>query len=139
MPRITEQDLEAQLQRLESLTRDELAAEWVRAHGVPAPRQSSRTFLLKAVAHHLQVQVYGGMKLSTRKMLLRIAEQLRSGARITELTAPPPELKPGSRLIRAWRGDTHEVVVAPDGRFQWRGEQHGSLSSIAKTITGTGR
>jgi len=27
-------------------------------------------------------------------------------------------MKPGSRLIRAWRGETHEVVVTPDGRFQ---------------------
>src|SRR5215207_5231083 len=139
MPRITEQDLEAQLQRLESLTRDELAAEWVRAHGVPAPRQSSRTFLLKAVAHHMQVQVHGGMKLSTRKMLLRIAEQLRSGVPLTDLPAPPPELKPGTRLIRASHGENHEVVVAADGRFHWRGRRHRSLSSIATTITGTRR
>jgi len=134
-----ERDLEAQLQRLESLTRDELAAEWVQAHGVPAPRKASRELLLKAVAHHLQVQVYGGVKPSTRKMLLRIAEQLRSGAPVTELPAAPPEIRPGARLIRAWHGENHEVVVAPDGRYQWRGEQHGSLSSIATAITGTRR
>ena len=101
MPRITEQDLEAELQRLEGLTRDELAAEWVRAHGVPAPKKSSREFLLKAVAHHLQVQVYGGLKPTTRKTLLKIAAQLRSGSPVLELPCPPPELKPGSRLIRA--------------------------------------
>jgi hypothetical protein len=139
MPRIGEQDLEAQLQRLESLTRDELAAEWVRAHGVPSPKKSSREFLLKAVAYHLQVQVWGGPKSSTRKLLLKIAEEFRSGSTVNALAAPPPEMKPGVRLIRAWRGETHEVVVAPDGRFGWRGEQHGSLSSIATTITGTRR
>ena len=134
-----EQDLEAQLRRLEALTRNELAAEWVKAHDVPAPKKASREFLLKAVAHHLQVQVYGGLKPSTRKTLLRIAEQLRSGTQIAELPAPMPEMKPGVRLIRAWRGETHEVVVAPDGRFHWRGEQHHALSSIATTITGTRR
>ena len=132
MPRIGEQDLEAHLQRLESLTRDELAAEWVRAHGVPAPKKSSREFLLKAVAYHLQVQVWGGPKSSTRKLLLKIAEEFRSGSTVNALAAPPPEMKPGVRLIRAWHGENHEVVVAPDGRFHWRGEQHSSLSSIAR-------
>ena len=135
----TEQGLEAQLQRLEGLTRDELAAEWVRAHGVPAPKQSSREFLLKAVAHHLQVQMYGDVTPSTRRMLVRLAEHLHSGSPVTQLPAPMPEMKSGSRLIRAWRGETHEVVVAPDGHFHWRGEQHTSLSSIARTITGTRR
>jgi hypothetical protein len=139
MPRITEQDLEAELQRLEGLTRDELAAEWVKAHGVPAPKKSSREFLLKAVAHHLQVQVFGGLKPTTRKTLLKIAAQLRSGSPVLELPSPPPELKPGSRLIRAWRGETHEVVVAPDGHFHWRGQKHSSLSSIARAITGSRR
>ncbi len=134
-----DQDLEAQLQRLESLTRDELAAEWVKAHGVPAPKKSSREFLLKAVAYHLQVQVWGGRKSSTRKLLLKIAEEFRSGSTVNALAAPPPEMKPGVRLIRAWRGETHDVVVAPDGSFLWRGEQHSSLSSIATTITGTRR
>ena len=139
MSRTCEQDLEAELQRLDNLTRDELAAEWVRAHDVPAPKKSSREFLLKAVAHHLQVQVYGGLKPSTRKTLFKIADQLRSGTPVRTLPALAPEMKPGSRLIRAWRGETHEVVVAPDGRFGWKGEQHGSLSSIATAITGTRR
>src|SRR5688500_6027429 len=102
MPRTTEQDLEAELQCLEALTRDELAAEWMKAHGVPAPKKSSREFLLKAVAHHLQVQVYGDLKPTTRKTLLRIAQELRSGSPASKLPAIPPELKPGSRLIRAW-------------------------------------
>ncbi len=138
MIRMGEQDLEAQLQRLQALTRHELAAEWVKAYRVPAPRKSSREFLLKAVAHHLQVQVHGGLKNSTRKMLLRIAGQIRSGSPVKELPSQP-QIKPGSRLIRAWRCDTHELIVAPDGRFDWRGERYRSLSVIATAITGTRR
>jgi hypothetical protein len=133
-----EQNLEAQLRRLQALTRDELAAEWVKAHGVPAPRKSSRELLLKAVAHYLQVQVHGDLRPATRKALLRMARQMRSGSPV-DLPAPPPQIKPGSRLIRAWRGETHEVIVAADGRFEWRGKRHRSLSSIATTITGTRR
>ena len=139
MTRMSVEDLELQLQRLETSSRDELAAEWVRAFGIPAPRKSSREFLLKAVGHHLQVQVHGDIKAATRKMLLRIAEQLRSGTRIVALATPRQSLKPGSRLIRAWRGETHEVSVITDGKFEWRGERHKSLSVIATRITGTRR
>ena len=47
-----------------------------------------------------------------------------------------PRIKPGTRLIRTWRNVTHEVMVLNDG-FAWNGERHTSLSTIAKTITGT--
>ena len=30
-------------------------------------------------------------------------------------------LKPGAKLMREWRGETHDVVVLADG-FSWRGE-----------------
>ncbi len=45
-------------------------------------------------------------------------------------------LKPGARLIREWHGETHTVIVTEDG-FEWCGQSHGSLSVIARTITGT--
>jgi len=139
MTRMNVDELEARLLRLETSSRDELAAEWMKAFGVPAPRKSSREFLLKAVGHHLQVRVYGDLKPATRKTLLKIAEQIRAGGRITDLPAPARTLKAGSRLIRAWRGETHEVLVAADGRFEWKGERYRSLSTIATTITGTRR
>ncbi|MGI9450483.1 MAG: DUF2924 domain-containing protein [Geminicoccaceae bacterium] len=46
------------------------------------------------------------------------------------------KLKPGARLMRAWQGRTHTVLVLDDG-FEWQGERHGSLSAIARKITGT--
>lgn len=45
-------------------------------------------------------------------------------------------LPPGSRLIRQWHGETHEVIVQADGKFLWRGKAWSSLSLIARTITG---
>jgi hypothetical protein len=38
--------------------------------------------------------------------------------------------------MRAWQGETHTVLVLEDG-FEWQGEQHASLSAIARKITGT--
>ena len=47
-----------------------------------------------------------------------------------------PRVKPGTRLIRVWQGETHCVLVLDEG-FEWRGARHRSLSVIAKAITGT--
>jgi hypothetical protein len=44
-------------------------------------------------------------------------------------------LKPGAKLIREWRGETHTVIVLEDG-FEWRGKRRRSLSVIAQLITG---
>ncbi len=46
-------------------------------------------------------------------------------------------IKPGTRLLREWQGDTHEVIAESTGRFLYRGENYGSLSAIARAITGT--
>ena len=45
-------------------------------------------------------------------------------------------LKPGARLVRAGGGATHEVLVTEDG-FVWGGKTWGSLSLIAREMTGT--
>lgn len=134
-----EETLKAQLERLHGSSRNALAEEWVRLFKVPAPRKSSREFLLKAVGHRLQADFYGDLKPSTRKMLLKIAERLRSGGSITDLIARAPAAKPGTRLIRTWRGETHEVLVLDGGAFEWRGEPYRSLSTIATKLTGTRR
>ena len=45
-------------------------------------------------------------------------------------------LKPGARLVRAWGGEIHEILVVEDG-FLWRGKTWSSLSAIAREMTGT--
>ena len=44
-------------------------------------------------------------------------------------------LKPGARLVREWRGQSHTVIVLEDG-FEWQGKRWRSLSAIAREITG---
>ncbi len=48
------------------------------------------------------------------------------------------QLKPGTKLIREWRGETHTVVVLEEG-FEWQGSQWRSLSVIACVISGSHR
>jgi hypothetical protein len=45
-------------------------------------------------------------------------------------------VKVGSVIVREYQGELHEVLVVPGG-FCWRGEVFGSLSIIARKITGT--
>jgi hypothetical protein len=45
-------------------------------------------------------------------------------------------LKPGTRLLRAWQGKTYTVTVADPG-FIYEGKTYGSLSVVAREITGT--
>lgn len=46
-------------------------------------------------------------------------------------------IKPGTRLLRSWQGETHEVIAESTGQFLYRGKAFRSLSAIARTITGT--
>lgn len=48
----------------------------------------------------------------------------------------PRRIKPGTRLIRQWEGQTHHVTVGEAG-FEYNGERYKSLSVIARLITGT--
>ena len=71
---------------------------------------------------------------AVKQRLREIAAAARDGT--FDAADLEPRIKPGTKLIRTWKKDTHEVMVLEDG-FAWRGECYTSLSTIAKTITGT--
>ena len=69
---------------------------------------------------------------SLQRQLRQIALELQQTGRVRIY----PRLKPGTRLMREWRGRSHEVQVLDDG-FSWQGTHYRSLSAIARKITGT--
>jgi hypothetical protein len=71
---------------------------------------------------------------ATRKRLHKLAGLLENNPNSACFDAQ--RIKPGTRLIREWRGDIHEVVVTDKG-FAFRGKRYRSLSQIARAITGT--
>jgi len=48
----------------------------------------------------------------------------------------PRRIKPGSELVRTWKGKSYRVMVMADG-FAYDGKTFASLSEIASEITGT--
>lgn len=70
----------------------------------------------------------------TRKLLLKLAAAAEEGSFDASLAAR--RIRPGTRLVRAWKGVTHSVSVLQDG-FEWQGNRYRSLSAIAGEIAGT--
>jgi hypothetical protein len=126
-----ETDLAARVLTLPDCQRAELEAEWRRLWGSEVPRHSSRAFLVRAVAYGLQAEVYGGLDAHTLRLLKKAAQASGKASR-----TPPSRLSKGSKLLREWHGEVHEVLALEKG-FAWRGETYSSLSAIARAITGT--
>lgn len=115
-------------------SRKELIRLFESLYGAMPPKQISRDLLLRAVAFRLQENAYGGHSAGVRRRLRSLAEKLRQTGTIEIKGATP--VKPGTRLVREWRGSLHEVTVTGDG-FVYRDQRYRSLSQIARTITGT--
>ena len=122
------------LSRLTELNLGELRQQWRTLYKAEASPHLSRELLLRAVAYRIQEVTLGGLRTGPQRQLRQISQQLKQTGAAN--TPPRPELKPGSRLVREWRGRTYEVLVL-DGGFSWQDTHHRSLSALARKITGT--
>jgi hypothetical protein len=123
----------AQLEALLGMNTAELRAEWRRRFRSPPPNRLSQDLLMRGVAYKIQERAHGGLSRATVCKLEALAKQLAAGD--GRWLDPYPSLKPGTRLLRSWGGETHSVL-ALDGGFEYRGAHFRSLSQIARTITG---
>ncbi len=119
---------------LESLPREVLQERWTATFRADPPSRASRKFLERSLAQRIQEAALGGLRPRARKRLERLARD--NGGDSSFAPAPISIFKPGTRLIREWRGEVHEVEVLERG-FSWRGARYDSLSRIAREITGT--
>ena len=122
-----------ELARLGELTIFELRREWRRLHRTPPPMRLSRELLIRGMIYKLQEKEFGGLS----KSILRKLESLNvePAAGDARKPTPPISLKPGTRLVREWRGVTHTVLVHADG-VEWNQRRYRSLTVIAREITG---
>jgi hypothetical protein len=126
-------DIASALVRLSEVTNFELRGEWRRLHRMPPPMRLSRDLLIRAITYKLQERASGGLSMATLRKLAQAGAD-PSGRGATRL-APPISLRPGTRLVREWRGVTHTVLIHADG-IEWRGQRYRSLSVVARKITG---
>jgi hypothetical protein len=122
------------LMRLPELDFSELRQQWRALYKSDASPRLSRELLVRAVAYRMQEVALGGLRPQRQRQLRQIAQEFKQTGEIRRRARL--ELKPGTRLVREWRGRTYEVLVLDDG-FSWQGAQYRSLSAVAREITGT--
>jgi Protein of unknown function (DUF2924) len=100
---------------------------------MPPPMRLSRDLLIRGITYKLQERAYGGLSMTTARKL----EQAAAGPPSRGAAKPTPQisLRPGTQLVRQWRGVTHMVLIHADG-IEWRGQRYRSLSLVARKITG---
>jgi DUF2924 family protein len=129
----SEETIPQRLASLQSCAIGELKQQWRALYKSEPPHRISRELLTRAVAYRIQEQVYGGLKPSTRRLLLRLANDARSGRPLRP--EPAPAAPAGTVFMREWHGVTHEVRVL-DRSVLYKRKRYRSLSEVAKVITG---
>ncbi len=121
------------LAAIEQMDIGALKAEWRKYFRHEPPPRLSRRLMQLGVAWKIQAKAYGGLSAATKRELDRLARSLAEEGDIRRERVA--RLKPGAKLIREWRGETHTVVVLEEG-FEWQGRRWRSLTAIAKAISG---
>ena len=123
---------------LDGLDLNGLRRRW-RAHlGNEALAHLPRWLLMRVLAYRLQSEAFGGLDQSVR----RIVHSGKDGGvgapfdRRAPQTREGSGLKAGALLVREWKGRLERVMILEEG-FAWNGRTFGSLSQIAKAMTGT--
>ncbi|MEQ8935287.1 MAG: DUF2924 domain-containing protein [Amphiplicatus sp.] len=125
--------LRERIASIRTLSYAELHAEWRRLWRSAPPKKLSRDILELGVAWKHQEGALGGLTAKTKRELSALIKVIDQKGDVAPKSNA--RLRPGACLIRAWGGETHEVLALDDG-FEWRGERWASLSAIARAITG---
>jgi len=129
-------DASSEFAFLERLDRCDLVEIWVKTYGAAPFKGARKKTLVRGITYHMQCRMFGGLKPSQQRQLLKLAGPSASVLNdIPKTKSPLPKIKLGSQLVREWNGRTYTVQVTPAG-FVMRGVTYGSLSAAAKAITG---
>src|SRR5712672_43275 len=126
--------VEAELDRLPTMPIAGLRKRYRELFRTEPPKAFGPDLLRRSIAQRIQERAYGGLPASTRRLLDQLvkAAMTKPNGRL-EL---PRRIKPGSELVRTWKGKSYRVIVMAGG-FTCGGKTFASLSEIASEITGT--
>jgi hypothetical protein len=115
-----------------------LRRQWRDHLGGEPPTHLPHWLLMRVLAYRLQADAFGDLDKSIRRTL-RSGKEDSVGApfdRREPQTREGVGLKAGALLVREWKGQLERVMILEQG-FAWNGQTFGSLSQIAKAMTGT--
>ena len=129
-----ENNLTDRISALPALNKAQLLVVWADNFSKAPPPKLRKELMVPILAYRMQEKEYGGLSHTARKRLREISKSIASEKR------PQEEIQAGSeegtRLLRSWHGEMHEVIVTDTG-YVYRGSTFSSLSKIAREITGT--
>lgn len=112
----------------------ELRCQWANYWGLKPHWRIGRQMLERSLAFKEREMRGEGMTPTQRKRLDNLVAQYKRDPK--SFDQGPAGLKPGTKLMRAYQGNKHIVLVKVDG-FEYRKQHYSSLSEIAFVITGT--
>jgi hypothetical protein len=115
-----------------SLTIDELRQKWAESWGIEPHARIGRAMLEKSLECKKREVNGQGLKPEQRKRLDHLIAQYRRNPEC--FTKNQVSIKPGTKLIRNWKGERHTVTALDDGGFSHKGKKYTSLSEVASTI-----
>ena len=133
-----------EIEQMHQWTAEELRRRYVEVFGEEA-RTGHRQYLFRKLAWRLQSVAEGDLSERARRRAGEIANDhdLRlsaprglSASSRTRRRSQAPRLAPGTLLSRVFQGRTVVVKVLEEG-FEYDGRRYGSLSAIAREISGT--
>jgi Protein of unknown function (DUF2924) len=126
--------VEAELDRLTVMPIAQLRVRYRELFRADPPKAFGPDLLRRSIAHRIQEKAYGGLSRPAQRLLDQAIKAF--AAKPTGKIVLPRRIKPGSVLVREWKGKTHRVMVLADA-FAYDGKTFGNLSEIAVLITGT--
>ena len=126
-------DITKEIADLADLKTRDLREMWRRIYRAEPPAGISRDLLIRAAAYRIQERGLGGQGGAAKRRLCALAQKMGSGGSASFEVGH--SLKPGTKLIRQWRGRAYSVIALEDG-FDFEGKRYPSLSKIAREITG---
>ena len=127
-------NLERSLKELAKCPIQELRRNYFELFSKPPPSAFGPDLLRRSIAQKIQENLYGKLSQSTQRELDRLVGLIARAP--NGRIKLPRRIKPGSVLVRAWKGTSHRVTVLDCG-FGHDGKTYTNLSEIACLITGT--
>lgn len=124
--------LEQRIAELMTISPARLRSLWRDTYRSPAP-DIGPDLLRRGIANRMQERVHGSLPNATKREIERLRKRVERTGKAGHMHTI--SLKTGTRLVRAWNGKSYHVLVCDDG-FEFEGRHYGSLSHIAREITG---
>lgn len=118
------------MQNFIKLPLTELRQMWSEAWGKEPPERLGRTLLQSS----LTFKISNNLTPDVQNRLEQLIKAYKRNPKCFDERCDA--LKPGTQLMRTWKGKKHMVLVKTDG-FDFQGRRYTSLSQIANDITGT--